>query len=125
MDAKFLIGAIIGGTSIVFSLLCFSVMPVFTPGIVLAAAVGAAASIVALALQARRTALVALVFALTPLFGFLLLEYDPRRFDTGYLAFIAVGVALVVAVLAFADYSREKHANPATAVADRGPNGHH
>lgn len=41
-----------------------------------------------------------------PGFGFLLLEYDPPRFDTGYLAFIALGVAFVVAALAFVDYRR-------------------
>ena len=107
MRSRRAIGVVAGTISIVFSILCFLVMPVFTPGIVLAGIVGAVAAIIAFVCKARRTALVTFVFALVPTFGFILLEYDPPRFDTGYLAFIALGVALVVAVLAFVDYSRE------------------
>ena len=82
-------------------------MPVFTPGVVLAGLVGAVAGVIALVCGARRTALVTFVFAITPAFGFLLLEYDPPRFNTGYLAFIALGVALAVAVFALVNYSRK------------------
>ena len=102
------IGIVAGAASIGFSTLCFLVMPVFTPGIVLAGFVGAMGSVIALACKARRTALVTFVFALTPTFGFLLLEYDPPRFDRAYLAFIALGVALVVAVIAFSGYSKDR-----------------
>ena len=112
MKNRSLIGVIAGGTSIVFSSLCFLAMPVFTPAIVLAVLVGAVGGAVALALRARRTGLVTFIFALTPLVGFLLLEYDPWRFDTGYLAFVAVGVALMAAILALIDYSRQKRASP-------------
>ncbi len=94
METKSLIGVIAGGTSIVFSSFCFLVMPVFTPAIALAALAGAVGGTVALALQVRRTALVTFVFAVTPLFGFLLLEYGPGRFDTGYLAFILIVICV-------------------------------
>ena len=81
-------------------------MPVFTPGIVLAGMFGALAGVAALAWRARRTAVVTFVFGLAPLFGFLLLEFDSPRFNTGYLAFTALGVALVVAAFALLDYSK-------------------
>jgi hypothetical protein len=112
MRLKPSISIVTGTVSIAFSSLCFLVMPVFTPGIVLAGLVGAVAGVIALVGGARRTALVTLTFAITPTFGFLLLEYDPPRFNTGYLAFIALGVALVVAFFAFVDYSREGANSP-------------
>ena len=72
MAIRLLIGAITGGTSTVFSVICFLVMPVLTPAIALAVIAGAIGGAVALALRARRTALVTFTFSLAPLFGFLL-----------------------------------------------------
>ena len=106
MRLKPSIGIVTGAASIAFSSLCFLVMPVFTPGIVLAGFFGAVAGIIALVSGARRIALVTFTFAVTPTFGFFLLEYDFPRFHTGYLAFVALVIALVVAVFAFVNYSR-------------------
>lgn len=94
------IGVVIGGIGIACSMLCFFVTPVFTPAFLAAVFVGFLGGATALAFKARRTAVVAFVFALMPC-GFLL----PER------AGIAVmGVGLSIAVWMTLDYLRAKRA---------------
>lgn len=104
MRTKSLIGIAAGGTSIAFSSLCIVFVPVFTPAFMLAAIVGIIGGTIALALRARRTALVAFSFALTPLLFFLFMMYD--GIGALFVALSPIGAALLVAVLAVADYSR-------------------
>jgi hypothetical protein len=66
------IGVAIAVLSIVFSLLCLAITPVFTAAIVLAAFFGVVSGAIAIALQARRTAYAAFVFAVLPLLEFLI-----------------------------------------------------
>jgi hypothetical protein len=106
------IGVVVGGLSIGFSTLCFLVTPVFTGALVLAALFGAISGAIAIALKARRTAMVAFIFALTPLFGFLTMEYVAERVGTGYVTFIPLVLAVVVAAWALVNYSRSKVASP-------------
>jgi len=68
------IGVAIGVLSIVFSLLCLAITPVFTPAIVVAAFFGVVSGAIAMALQARRTAYAAFLFAAAPLAEFLILR---------------------------------------------------
>lgn len=104
MKTRSLVGVIVGGTSIAFSSLCFVIAPVFTPAVVLAVVVGAIGGSVALALQARRTALVAFAFAVTPLLGLLMIQYAAERVGTGYIAFAPLVVAVIVAAWALCDF---------------------
>jgi hypothetical protein len=108
------IGVVVAGLSIVYSTLCFLVTPVFTGAIILAALFGTISGAIAIALKARRTAIVAFIFALTPLFGFLVMEYVAERVGTGYVTFIPLVLAIVVAAWALVDYSRGKDASPST-----------
>lgn len=110
------IGAVLGGISIGFSTLCFAITPVFTPAFLLAALFGLLSAALALALKARRTALVALVFAATPFCGLLLIDHVVERVRNGYVAFIPLAAAFVVASWALLDYSRRKR-NATKAVA--------
>src|SRR5690606_1291758 len=100
----------LGVVSIVFSRACFIVMPVFTGAIAAALLVGVVFSAIAASLGARRTAGVTLLFALVPLFGFLILENVAQYFGTGYVAFVpwiaAIGVVAWMAI----NYSRERRA---------------
>lgn len=66
------LGVAIGVLSIVFSLLCLAITPVFTAAIVLAAFFGLVSGAIAIALQARRTAYAAFAFAMAPLVEFLI-----------------------------------------------------
>jgi hypothetical protein len=104
------IGVGLGGISIAFSTLCFLVMPAFTAALILAMLFGVPSSAIALGLKARRTALVTLVFAPTPLGGFLLMEHASHLVGSGYIAFLALGVAFLIAVLAIIDYSKARRA---------------
>jgi hypothetical protein len=103
------IGVILGCISMAFSTLCFLVMPAFTAALVLAMLFGLPSSAIALGLKAKRTALVALVFAPTPLGGFLLMEHASHLVGSGYIAFVALGVAFLVAALAIIDYLVARH----------------
>ena len=102
------IGVAIGSISVVFSTLCFLVMPVFTASLILSIASGVPSGLIALSLKARRTALVAFAFAPVPLCGFLLLEHAAHFVGSGYIAFLALGVAILVAAWAVIDYSRSR-----------------
>ncbi len=102
------LGAVVGGISIAFSTLCYAIVAVFTPAFVLAALFGATSGGLALALKARRTAIVAFVFALAPLCEFLLVQYVVERVGSGYIAFIPLGLAVAVAVWALIDYQRAR-----------------
>jgi hypothetical protein len=106
------ISVAVGGLSIGFSTLCFIVTPVFTGALILAALFGAISGAIAIAFKARRTALVAFIFALTPLCGFLVMEYVAERAGTGYVTFIPLVLAIAVAAWALVDYSRRKDALP-------------
>ena len=103
-------GAVVGGINIAFSLLCFMIMPVFTAAIFLAVLFGATSGAIAMKLQARRTALVAFVFALAPLAGFLVMEHVVERFHNGHVTFVPLVAAAAVAVWALLDYSRARRA---------------
>jgi hypothetical protein len=108
MIRKSRIGAAIGGISIGFSTLCLLVMPVFTPSVVLAPLVAIVLAPIALALQARRTALVAAIFALVPLFGFMSAESFAEYFRTGYVAFAPLFLAVIIAALVLVNYKRSR-----------------
>ena len=109
------VGATVGGISIAFSTLCFLVTPAFTPAFILAILFGAISGAIALALKARRTAVVAFAFSLTPLLGFLLLESFAERVRSGYIAFLALGAAVLVAASALVNYSKARRAKVSTA----------
>jgi hypothetical protein len=83
-------------------------MPVFGGAMMLAAMFGIPAAATALALNAKRTAFVASVFVPVPFLGFLLLQQD--FVGSGYSAFLAPGVAVVVGVLALIHYSNARRA---------------
>lgn len=100
------IGAAVGGISIAFSMLCCLIVPVFTGAMVLAALFGLISGGLAMALQARRTAIVAFVFALVPLCEFLLLQYVAEPAGTALIAFIPLVAALAVAVWFLLTYMR-------------------
>ena len=102
------IGAFVGGTSIAFSLLCFAIVPAFTPAFVLALLFGATSAGLAFALQARRSALVALVFGLAPLCELLLIQYVVERVGSSYVALAPLALALIVAVWALTNYLRAR-----------------
>jgi hypothetical protein len=95
----------LGAIVIAFSTLCFLVFPAFTPSFILSLLFGIFSGVIAFALKARRAAIVALVFAPTPLCGFLLLDYFANRFHSGYAVFAILGVAYLTAILALANYS--------------------
>ena len=109
------VGVIVGDISIAFSTLCFLATPAFTPAFILAILFGAISGAIAIGLKARRTALVAFVFALTPLLGFLLLESLAERVRSGYIAFLALGAAVLIAALALASYSKARRVKLRTA----------
>lgn len=109
------IGVAVGCISIAFSTMCFLVTPAFTPAFVLALLFGSTSGAIALVLKARRTAVVAFVFALTPLLGFLLLENVAERVGSGYVAFLALGAAALVAALALVSYAKAQRAKVSTA----------
>jgi hypothetical protein len=102
------IGVVVGGISIAFSTLCFLITPAFTPAFMLALLFGALSGALALALKARRTAVLAFVFALTPLCGFLLMEYVAERVRTGYIVFVPLGLAFAIAVGVLVNYSKAR-----------------
>lgn len=102
------VGVSLGGISIAFSTLCFVVMPAFTGALILAMLFGVPSSAIALGLKAKRTALVTLVFAPTPLCGFLLMEHASHLVGSGYIAFVALGAAFFIAALAIIDYSKAR-----------------
>lgn len=102
------IGVAIGIISVVFSTLCFLVMPVFTGSVVLSIFFGVPSGIIALSLKAKRTAIVAFVFAPVPALGLLLLEQD--LLGGGYMAFLSPCVAAVIAALALIHYARARRA---------------
>jgi hypothetical protein len=102
------IGVGLGGISIAFSTLCFLVMPAFTAALILAMLFGVPSSAIAFGLKAKRTALVTLVFAPTPIFGFLLMENASHLVGSGYIAFLALGAAFLIAALALVDYSKAR-----------------
>jgi uncharacterized protein YqhQ len=112
VNTKSRIGVVVGGVSIAFSSLCFLVTPVFTGALVLAAFFGAISGAIALALKARRTALMAFIFALTPLCGFLILENVVERVGTGYVMFIPIVAAFAIAVWVLVDYSKGARTAP-------------
>jgi hypothetical protein len=103
-------GTWLGGINIAFSLLCFFITPVFTPAFILAVLFGALSGAIALALQARRTAFVALAFALVPPIEFLLIQKVVERAGTGAVVYIPLVAALAFAVWALIDYSRARRA---------------
>jgi hypothetical protein len=103
------IGAAVGGISIAFSALCFVVTPAFTPAIILAVLFGVLSGAIALALKAKRTAIVAFVFAVTPFCGFLLMQYAAEPLRNGYVVFAPLALATGVAVFALINYSRAKN----------------
>jgi ABC-type microcin C transport system permease subunit YejE len=103
-------GAILGGINIAFSLLCFLITPMFTAAIILAALFGAVSCAIALKLQARRTALVVMAFALAPLVEFLVIEHVVERVHNGYVAFLPLVVAAAVAAWELKDYLRARRA---------------
>jgi hypothetical protein len=102
------IGVFVGVTSIAFSTLCFLIIPVFTLAIGLAVLFGAMSGGLAWGLKARRTAIVAFTFALTPLCGFLLMEHVAERVGNGYVVFLPLGAAVVVAALAWGGHRRQR-----------------
>lgn len=102
------IGAVTGGISIAFSAICFFIFPVFTPAFVAALIVGAVCGGTALSLKAKRTALVAFVFALTPLCFHFLVDYAPARLHSNYAVIAALAIAVIVAVFALVDYARAR-----------------
>lgn len=102
MKTRPLIGIIAGGISIAFSSLCIVVTPVFGAAIVLAVIGGLIGGTIALVLKARRTALVAFIFALTPLLFFLALAYDGN--GDSYLVLLPVAVAIAAAVMVLFDF---------------------
>lgn len=102
------IGAAVGGISIGFSALCFFITPAFTPAFALAAFFGGLSGTLALALKARRTAIVAFVFALTPFCGFLVMQYLVEQLRNSFVFFIPLLFAIAVATWAFVSYSRAK-----------------
>ena len=102
------IGAAVGGISIAFSTLCFVVMPAFTAALILAILCGAISGSIALGLKARRSAMVAFVFALTPLGGFLMLEHVVERVHNGYVMFVPLGLAFMIAVWVLRNYLKTK-----------------
>jgi MFS family permease len=104
------IGVAVGCLSIAFSTLCFLVTPVFAGGFILAPLFGAVSGGISLALKAKRTAIVAFVFSLTPLCGFLLLQYVAERLQNGYVFFVPLGLALLIGALVLVSYSRAKRA---------------
>lgn len=110
MKIKSRIGVVVGGICIAFSTLCFFVLGVFTPAIILAALIGTFGGVVAIALSANRTGLVAFTFGLAPLLGFLVLEYVPGRVLYGYVVFVPLAVAVMCAVLAVLNYSKGRGA---------------
>jgi hypothetical protein len=110
------IGVGLGCISIAFSTLCFIVVPAFTGALILALIFGIPSSAIALGLKAKRTALVTLVFAPTPLCGFLLMQHASELVGSGYIAFLALGVAILAAALALLDYSKEKRGLASTAI---------
>ncbi len=116
MKTESRIGAALGGISIVFSILCFAVTPVFTAAFILAALFGAVSGAVVLALKARRTAIVSFVFALAPFCGFLLMQYVVERVGSSLVVFIPLGLAIASAAWALVDYSKARRA-PASATA--------
>lgn len=100
------VGAGLGGISIAFSTLCFLVMPAFTPAFILAALFGSLSGAIALALRARRTALVAFAFALAPFPGFLLMQYAAEPLRNGYVVLLPLALATASAIWSLLDYSR-------------------
>jgi hypothetical protein len=108
VTAKFGVG--IGCISIAFSTLCFFVTPVFMGGLILALLFGVISAGISLALKAKRTAVVALVFSLTPLWGFLVLEHVVERVRNGYVFFFPLWAAVFIATWVLVNYSRAKRA---------------
>jgi hypothetical protein len=108
MSRKSRIGATVGGISIGFSTLCLLVMPVFTPSIILAPLAAIVLAPISLVLHARRTALVAAIFALVPLLGLMSAESFAEYFRTGYVAFAPLFLAVIIAALALANYKRSQ-----------------
>jgi hypothetical protein len=104
------IGVAIGCISIAFSTLCFVVTPVFTGGLILAPFFGFVSGGISFVLKAKRTAIVALVFSLTPLCGFLVLEHAVERVRNGYVFFVPLGAAVLIATWVLVSYSRAKRA---------------
>lgn len=108
------IGVAVGAISIAFSTLCCWAVGVFSGAFMLAALVGTLASVVAFALDARRTALVTFTFGFAPLLEFLVLE--GRAFERildgyGVLAIVSpLALAVVVAALAVLHYLKERTA---------------
>jgi hypothetical protein len=102
------IGAAVGGISVAFSALCFVVTPAFTPAFILAALFGFLSGAIALALKARRTAVVTFVFALTPFCGFLLMQYVAEPLQNGYVVFVPLALAAVFAAWVLINYSKAK-----------------
>ena len=110
------VGAAVGGISIAFSTLCFAVIPAFTPALMLAALFGTISGAIALALKARRTAVVAFVFALTPFCGFVLIQYVAERVRSGYVSFVPLVVAFSIALWALINYSKARRSAASAAV---------
>jgi hypothetical protein len=104
------IGVAIGCASIAFSTLCFVVTPVFTGGLILAPFFGVVSGGASFALNAKRTAAVALVFSLAPFCGFLVLENVVERVGNGYVFFAPLGAAALIAAWVLSRYSRAKRA---------------
>lgn len=115
MNVKSRVGVTAGVVSILFSTLCLFVMPVFTGSIILAPLAGVVLAATALALGARRTAGVTLLFALVPACGFLVMENYSEYFGTGYVAFIPLVAAAVVAACTAVNYSRSRAIKPTSA----------
>jgi hypothetical protein len=109
------IGAGLGGISIAFSTLCFFVMPMFTPAFMLAALFGSLSGAIALTLKARRTAMVAFVFALVPLLGFLLMQYAAEPLRSIYVVFVPLGLAVALAAWSFRNYLKALRASAGAA----------
>lgn len=112
MNCKTRIGVCTGVVSILFSTACLVVMPVFSGAIVVAPLAGVFLAAIAAALGARRTAGVALLFALVPACGFFVMETFSEYFGTGYVAFVPLLVAVAVATLVLISYSRTRAIEP-------------
>jgi hypothetical protein len=101
--------------SILFSIFCLVVMPVFTGAIIVAPLIGFAFAVISAALGARRTAAVTFAFALVPFCGFLVMETLSEHVGTGYVAFAPLVAAVVLAAWAVGNYSHAKRAEPRSA----------
>jgi hypothetical protein len=109
MSTRSRIGAAVGGVSIGLSTLCFLVMPAFTPAILIAVFIGFIFGIAAALLGARRTAGVAVIFALVPLLGFFVMEAFAEKVGTGFVAFVPLLLAGAIGGFAARNYLRVKN----------------